>query len=833
MYLHGSWRILRKMVWYLVYALTNGADNAKTNKLMQRAYLILDCLAVYIHGQNSGLLVTRLGVEMRFESMELLAPVEVVMGCPGRLQRHFPTRAVAVARSRVLDPAFLRPFLDVLSRIELDAKRPLFHDLQRMLRTPEEKTMPFDPRLVNDMIMGVLRGIGRSMADEIDCVYKNSREEAILEKWYTDNGRKCHEFHLRRSPLWFLIRVALQLTLQRAAGQRGRGGDDDDDDGNHTHHGRPLYKALMIFLMSCVLERAASHNVPHDLLLFVKTKISQRILKLGPAPAEAAWSNFPREVLHRVDVMLTKSWDAIQSDNPHPLSGLSGLDFGRDTLLTVDYLVPYLAWIKKREPEQTLDDGGFSFPFHRYGGDDSPRDAFSNTENHGYFELADFENWVEARANKDAKLSWGLSPAEGEDGAAACGQDAVPISRAVNKGSQGLVRSISAGQSSDSGWLRLVDNVFAPEFWARHQAADEWPQAPSRLCDSCGTLQVLDENFELFVRPIQKSEDCDLCEMLYKVLWPHGEVSNRPVRVRRQGTNLWADGQSSPVLRMCVGPEWQGDGTVQIGPPQLLERASPSYYGLLRSWLRHCDDTHGDYGCYTESQAILPTRVIDVGDGSDGQNYLRLLHTKSSDRGRYVALSHCWGKPDAEERGRNCTFKGNLEARCRRINLAELGKTFQDAVKVTRALGQRYLWIDSLCIVQEDTDDWARESMRMAAVFSSAYYVIAATAADGGDSGFLKSPPLTQPVVLSTPSGAPLYLCRTIDDFEGDVEDAGLSCRGWVLQERALARRTIHFSAGQTYWECGRGIHCESMSLLSRCVSLPPPTSNLSPPITH
>jgi hypothetical protein len=73
----------------------------------------------------------------------------------------------------------------------------------------------------------------------------------------------------------------------------------------------------------------------------------------------------------------------------------------------------------------------------------------------------------------------------------------------------------------------------------------------------------------------------------------------------------------------------------------------------------------------------------------------------------------------------------------------------------------------------------------MEAIFSSAYCVLAATAAEGTHSGFLHTPPPTRSVTLSTPSGDPLYLFATVDDVGGDVEDAGLGSRGWVLQKGA------------------------------------------------
>ncbi|KLU91499.1 hypothetical protein MAPG_10017 [Magnaporthiopsis poae ATCC 64411] len=1068
-----------------------------------------DCLAMPVYNQNAGLLITRVGADMLFEALELLAPDNVV-GREGRLRRSFPSRAVVVARNRVIDPAFLQPFLKALGDLGLDApNRPDSY-------TESEK--PGNPRLVNDMVMGVLRGIGRSITDEHARIYKHSREEALMEVWSrspqllpqyrssspplsvrrratppppniygrgesyfsarlsppppliipenegpfwhrpplppsqimappfprqifpppfvpedeTQSGRSSppspvhigpedeirfwrdspplppqlsaspfllqstppplqpqiipeddtqlgrrsppspvsitpedetqfwgrpppspvpitedeiqlwrrqpplplpitpeNETQLRRSspplppqflapplprqiisedaaqsgrsspaspfriipeeapfrhspphspprfivshppprmalppttpprtrrpsgipngetqfwrrsPLWLLTRVALQLTLHRSARQRkGEGGGSGYK--NHAHlHGRPLYKAFMVFLMSCVLERAADEHMPHDLLFFMKAKLAVRVLKLGPAAVKEAWYGFPREVLRRVDDMLAERWDVTQSLDAKvlPLDGLSELNFVRDTQSTLGKLKEHLASIGQRRPAEALDDdvGVHNHPFRRIEMTDTPGDTFSGDEDLRCFELFAVGNWVE---NHTQLGNYGLGAADGKDDGAAVVRSQDTWSRGDcggggtdERGSEGLAHALFGGQSEDgSRWLRFVDNTFAKTFLAEGQAAvEECPQpSPPRLCGRCSALRLHDEGFEFLFSPLKKSDNCDLCKIIYPAVWPSGIASNRPVRVRREGTNLWADGENRPVLRLCAGPQWKGDDdgdgddddTIQIGLPQLLERRSnPMYDRLLRSWLQLCDDSHqSKFGCHTESQTALPTRVIDVGeDGNENPGLLRLVCTKTSDRGRYVALSHRWGKPGEETR-RNCTFKVNLDQRRRRIDLAKLGKTFQDAVVITRAIGQRYLWIDSLCIVQDDDEDLEREFKRMETIFSLAYCVIAATAAEGPDTGFLKSRPPTRSVALPAPSsssGPPLYICAAVDDFHGEVENANLNRRGWVLQERALARRTIHFSAGQTYWECGRGIHCESLSMLN------------------
>jgi hypothetical protein len=144
--------------------------------------------------------------------------------------------------------------------------------------------------------------------------------------------------------------------------------------------------------------------------------------------------------------------------------------------------------------------------------------------------------------------------------------------------------------------------------------------------------------------------------------------------------------------------------------------------------------------------------------------------------------------------------------------------TFQDAVTVTRELGVLYLWIDSLCIIQyEDSlEDWNCESGRMESVFSQAYCTIAATAAADSNAGFLKRYICTDSVYVQDASGNEFYISTDVDDFDQDVGKAKLNTRAWVMQEGVLAKRTIHFSANQMYWECGQGVYCENLMRLHR-----------------
>ncbi|CAK7203091.1 hypothetical protein SEUCBS139899_005820 [Sporothrix eucalyptigena] len=100
----------------------------------------------------------------------------------------------------------------------------------------------------------------------------------------------------------------------------------------------------------------------------------------------------------------------------------------------------------------------------------------------------------------------------------------------------------------------------------------------------------------------------------------------------------------------------------------------------------------------------------------------------------------------------------------------------------------------------------------MEAYYSSAYCTLAATSAQDANAGFLFRPESAAPPreerCVRMPVG--LYVCPFVDTFDRDVEDGVLNRRGWVLQERALSRRVLHFTANQVYWECGKGIHCQT-----------------------
>ncbi|SPO05928.1 uncharacterized protein DNG_08617 [Cephalotrichum gorgonifer] len=153
------------------------------------------------------------------------------------------------------------------------------------------------------------------------------------------------------------------------------------------------------------------------------------------------------------------------------------------------------------------------------------------------------------------------------------------------------------------------------------------------------------------------------------------------------------------------------------------------------------------------------------------------------------------------------------------VDISKLAQTFQDAIHLVRRLGIPYLWIDSLCIIQDDKEDWRAEASRMCSVYENAHLTIAATWAKDGSHGLYSDDASSYYVgrKIATIDGHEVYVRRAIN-HQGlhvyldhrDRADYPLLGRGWVYQERLLSRRFLQFSRFELTWEClGGDIRCQ------------------------
>ncbi|KAJ8129325.1 hypothetical protein O1611_g4307 [Lasiodiplodia mahajangana] len=238
----------------------------------------------------------------------------------------------------------------------------------------------------------------------------------------------------------------------------------------------------------------------------------------------------------------------------------------------------------------------------------------------------------------------------------------------------------------------------------------------------------------------------------------------------------------------------------------------------IQRWMKECMDSHPL--CQIDGKKPLPKRVVDVGprDGTKAP----ALYVTDGETQSYAALSHCWGNSSLLR-----TTKSTLESRIHGIKWSELSTTFQEAILVTRDLGLRYLWIDSLCIVQDDAADWEEQAMKMGDIYASAYVTISATGSSDGSGGLLRTPGTWSSDGFSKRRKWPLmrknqqkYFARVHLEEDAFVKgtpvtrDGSLGypllSRAWCFQERILSARVLHYTPGGIFYECRTGSRCET-----------------------
>ncbi|KAE9376008.1 HET-domain-containing protein, partial [Stipitochalara longipes BDJ] len=248
--------------------------------------------------------------------------------------------------------------------------------------------------------------------------------------------------------------------------------------------------------------------------------------------------------------------------------------------------------------------------------------------------------------------------------------------------------------------------------------------------------------------------------------------------------------------------------------------ASQKCFDMASKWLETCIKTHIHRCRIDETDTIsdniadtecvkFPTRILDVGnDNSEG---IRLIES-SELTGQYATLSHRWPNDPAKHFK---TTSSSIDRYKTSIVIDEMPPTFQDAVRVTRKLGLKYLWIDSLCILQDSVEDWERESAVMGLIYyHSTVTIMAANNLNQynnspqtlASENFLHRVIAVEPQIVKLQFrsedgtiGGHWYLRHQKPILAGRWD---LFSRGWVLQEEQLSRRKIMFLGDCIFWQC-------------------------------
>ncbi|KAF1981172.1 HET-domain-containing protein [Aulographum hederae CBS 113979] len=371
----------------------------------------------------------------------------------------------------------------------------------------------------------------------------------------------------------------------------------------------------------------------------------------------------------------------------------------------------------------------------------------------------------------------------------------------------------------------------------RHHATRQDLQNSARL--GCGICQIV-------FREVSRIDARDSKGRLVREL--RGQI-------RRVASGKWESDPQEPLLRVGISrvPDISGIysmefrttqservGTFVLNPVDNSTRRlrttyatstdSDEVFQLARDWLKQCTKFH--HNCRVAHNTWYPRRLINIGTAfvhksPDKKVYLVLTDPENKEgnnpsiTGPYLTLSHCWGKSKPLR-----LHRGNVTEFTRGILIDQLPKTFRDAMQFTARLGIRYIWIDSLCIVQDDEIDWLHQSAQMDRVYSNSYCNLSATCATDSDQGlFTTREPyelwetdanlntegipgrlMSLKDVVSRVKGVsdPVERCSVLDIsfWERMVDKAPVNLRAWVLQERLLAPRILHFCQGQIAWEC-------------------------------
>lgn len=246
----------------------------------------------------------------------------------------------------------------------------------------------------------------------------------------------------------------------------------------------------------------------------------------------------------------------------------------------------------------------------------------------------------------------------------------------------------------------------------------------------------------------------------------------------------------------------------------------------MRGWIDDCILNHAE--CRGSSTSWVPTRLLEISCKDSDMN-IRLIethHPPLPTESPFAALSHMWGNMKTNPRGPLRTVMANYEQMREMIPTENLSQNFIDMARACVSLGIQYMWIDSLCIIQDSMEDWTREAALMHLVYRNAKVTIVATSATSSHDGFLRRGIDTIPAVkiaysvehadttgTNQRASQSMIVCRYEDPLEKyfifGVSRSKWNTRGWTMQERSLSTRCIHFCRNRIFFECRKGVWSE------------------------
>ncbi|KAK3067386.1 hypothetical protein LTR53_015774 [Teratosphaeriaceae sp. CCFEE 6253] len=371
----------------------------------------------------------------------------------------------------------------------------------------------------------------------------------------------------------------------------------------------------------------------------------------------------------------------------------------------------------------------------------------------------------------------------------------------------------------------------------RGRGRDPWQETPPKVLPrcACSAREYSMGSVGLAAFGHARERGCPLCSLVSRAIRAYSDKflveSTGPGRQfsvhifdDRVYISSAAIESSDEDVHLCIRPRypWSSFWCDRSGPdtfhhglwPALTHYDSPEPYDWIKRSIAQCLTQHKSVQCRASSHAALPTRIVDVGSPSSEPK----VTLGEGIVAPYIALSHCWGGEPAVK----LTRKSLLDM-SNGIEALSLPQTFQDAIIVARRLDIHYLWIDALCILQDDAEDWAREAAGMGAVFANAQFVLSATLAHSDRDGFLRQSSKKWPLRYvrgeeDLSRRPPQYVeaaneTNVLDTvvqraetsnppYNRPIETFPTSRRAWCFQEQLLGRRILSFEKGGLTYHC-------------------------------
>jgi hypothetical protein len=304
-----------------------------------------------------------------FESFEVSLPNEVVMRTSGKLLCSYPGPAIAVPHRIVGDPRFRKELANFLVHMNVDDLDSTSITVKAGLGPPDTRDTPH-PRFITQLLTEILRGVGQ--AADVTRIQKRIADDVIwksaLKPW-------------RRSPLWLVIRVAMQTSLYSPT------------------DGHSQYKSFMAFLMANILQRALTMEFPSDLIFCMRAKVSRRLYKMGSVAPDVVLRTV-RDAGIAAENLLQKRWSKVQKDQTvSPRWDPEALDITADTHLSLLNSKRYLSQVLQDSFPRHSSDSFCPNHYPRFPAEhifDTSHDSLPNSfEKNGHIALADFERGVQ------------------------------------------------------------------------------------------------------------------------------------------------------------------------------------------------------------------------------------------------------------------------------------------------------------------------------------------------------------------------------------------------------------------------------------------------------